>query len=302
MPTIPRGIKAVVEGYSIGAPSGVERIPVAGGMARYALQWERGLDPVQVTINLTPEQLSIWTAFFHHVIHKGTVAFDMPLDTGFGVATHSVKIVPGSYSGPRRDGQITTVTFTAEVESAAYGLTEAAAVSLIASWNGYAAGSGTPEIPRGMQPITTGYSFDGPPGAFRSDLPGGAPGYAMLTNRDPQQYRVTLVMESAEKFKVWTAFFHHVLKKGSQLFVMPLDSGFGLSDHTVSMIPGTYSATRNGVLTVVSFGVEAESEVYDMTAAEAEALVDFWNEMGDGTDLLLARIAQFANVDTLVLQ
>jgi hypothetical protein len=270
-------------------------------MPRYALQWERGLDPVQVSINLTPEQLSIWTAFFHHVIKKGAVAFDMPLDTGFGVATHSVKIVPGSYSGSR-DGLITKITFTAEVESGAYGLTEAEAIDLIEAWNGSAMGSGTPEIPRGMQPIVSGYSFDGPPGAVRSDLPGGAPGYAMLTNLDPQQFRVTLVMENAEKFKVWTAFFHHVLKKGSQLFVMPLDSGFGLSDHTVSMIPGTYTATRNGVLTVVSFGVEAESEVYDMTADEAQALVDFWNEMGDGTDLLLARIAQFANVDTLVLQ
>lgn len=302
MAAIPRGIKAVVEGYSIGAPGGVERTPVAGGMPRVGLQWERGLDQVQVTLQLTPEQLSIWVPFFHHVIKKGTVAFDMPLDTGFGIGTHSVRIVPGSYSGPRRDGQITTVNFMAEVESAAYGITEAAAISLVDAWNGTTAGAGTPQIPRGMQPVVSGYSFDGPPGAYRSDIPGGAPGYAMLTNLDAQQFRVTLVMESAEKFKVWTAFLHHVIKKGSQLFVMPLDSGFGQHDHTVGMIPGTYSATRNGAITVVSFGVEAESEVYDMTAADAQALLDLWNGMGDGTDLLLARIAQFANVDTLVLQ
>lgn len=302
MPAIPRGIKAVVEGYSIGAPAGVERIPVAGGMPRYALQWERGLDPVQVTLQLTPEQLSVWTPFYWHVIKKGTLAFDMPLDTGFGVSTHSVRIVPGSYSAPRRDGQITTITFVAEVESAAYGIPEAAAVALINAWNGSAMGAGTPEIPRDMQPVVSGYSFDGPPGAYRSDIPGGAPGYAMLTNLDAQQFRVTLVMETAEKFKVWTAFFHHVLKKGSQLFVMPLDSGSGLADHTVSVIPGTYTATRNGVITVVSFGVEAEPEVAIMTDADAQAIVDLWNGMGDGTDLLLARIAQFANVDTLVLQ
>jgi len=54
-------------------------------------------------------------------------------------------------------------------------------------------------------------------------------------------------------------------------------------------------------MTVVSFVAEAENQVYSMTAADAAALIDFYNTNGAYGPELLARIGQFANQDTRAL-
>lgn len=295
MPAIPAMLGPLIEGYAVGAPAGVLRTDVGGGVPRYSLEWDRGKQPFQVSMRLTSEQMSVWTAFFHHVVHKGTLAFDMPLDSGFGLATHSVTIIPGTYSASR-SGPHSTVSFTVDAESGAYGLTEAAALALIDSYNGYAPGT-TPAIPREMSPVVEGYSFSGPGGGHRTDIAGGAPRTALAWDRGCQQFGVTLLLD-AERFAVWTAFFHHVAKKGAVAFEMPLDSGFGVQTHLVNVVPGSYSATRRDGWRVVSFDVEAESTVYDMSAADAAALVDLYDAFGPGISDLLARIALFSNVET----
>jgi hypothetical protein len=299
MPTIPSGMKPVVESYAIGAPDGVSRIEVAGGLPRYSLEWDRGKQAYRVTLVLDEVQLSVWTAFFHHIIDNGSLAFDMPLDSGFGVTTHSVCIVPGTYAASRR-GTATTLTFTVEAESDAYGLSEAAAEALIDAHNGYSPPAGAPQIPRAMNPVVEGYGYGGPDGVARTDIRGGASRYALMAARGPQQFRATLILD-AHKFSVWTAFFHHVAKKGALSFVMDLDSGFGSEAHTVDIIPGTYGATRNGAITVVSFSVEAESTVYAMSAVDAQAIIGLYAAFGSGSSALLQRIDRFANQDTLVL-
>lgn len=300
MPTIPSGIKPVVEGYSIGAPNGVTRIPVAGGGARYGLEWDDGSQPFRVTLILDAVQMVIWTAFFHHVVKGGSVAFDMAMDSGFGEAVHSVQVIPGTYSAAR-EGLVTKVTFAVQAQSDAYDLTYAQAVALVEAYNGYALEVGTPSIPRGLEPVTQGYSYEAPEGVIASDVSGPTTSYARQIEQGPQLFRVTMVMD-ATKFEAWTAFFHHIIKKGSQSFTMLLDSGLGLQDHTVDILPGTYSVTKNGAVNIVSFGVEAESSVYGMTAAEAESLIVLYEEYRSGLSALLDRIAVFANSDTLVLQ
>jgi hypothetical protein len=156
-------------------------------------------------------------------------------------------------------------------------------------------------IPSGFKPIIRDYSIGPPGGVQRTEVAGGMSRYALQWDRGVQQFQVSMVLPP-EKFAVWTAFFHHVIKKGAISFDMPLDSGFGLQTHSCNIVPGTYSAARTGgQITTISFMVEAESKVYDMTAAEAVTLIDLWNEYEGSTDDLLARIAQFANVDTLVL-
>jgi hypothetical protein len=67
-------------------------------------------------------------------------------------------------------------------------------------------------------------------------------------------------------------------------------------------MPGTYSETRTSdTLIVVSFTVEAESQAYEMTEADAAALVDLYNTYGEQSNALLAALAQFALIDSLVL-
>jgi len=158
-----------------------------------------------------------------------------------------------------------------------------------------------PHIPNGFKPLIQGYSIGSPDGVEQTAVGGGIPRSAMLWDRGAQAFQVTMIMPP-EQFAVWTAWFMHIIKKGAYYFVMPLDSGFGLQDHTCLMVPGSYSAVRAGKHTSVSFVVQAESRAYDMTAEEAAGLVEVWNEVGAGMDALFARLDQFANKDTLVLQ
>ena len=158
-----------------------------------------------------------------------------------------------------------------------------------------------PVLPSGLKPVVSGYQFDEPGGVMRTEVAGGAPRYALDWDRGTQRFQVTLILDALQ-FSVWTTFYHWQIAKGSMAFTMPLDSGFGVSPHSVNILPGSYSAARTGgIMMVVSFVAEAENQVYAMTAADAAALIDFYNVNGAHGPFLLARIAQFANVDTLVL-
>ena len=156
-------------------------------------------------------------------------------------------------------------------------------------------------LPTRLKPVVAGYSYDEPGGVLRTDVAGGAARYALDWDRGPQRFQITLLLEALQ-LSVWSAFYHHVIKKGAIAFNMPIDSGFGTSPHSVNIMPGSYSAARTGgILTVVSFVVEAESQAYAMTGADALALLDLYNTYGDEADALLARLARFATVDLNVL-
>lgn len=158
-----------------------------------------------------------------------------------------------------------------------------------------------PVLPRDLVPVVSGYQFDEPGGVVRTDVAGGAPRYGLDWDRGTQRFQVTLILDGL-KFSVWSTFYHWQIAKGSIAFDMPLDSGFGVSAHRVNIVPGSYSAARTGgVMMVVSFVAEAESQVYAMGAADAAALLDLYNEYGAYSTVLLERLAQFATVDNLVL-
>lgn len=158
-----------------------------------------------------------------------------------------------------------------------------------------------PVLPNGFKPTVAAYSHDGPGGVSRTEVAGGVPRYALEYDRGLQKFNVTLILDKM-RFSVWVAFYIHIIKKGAITFDMPLDSGFGTEMHACNIMPGSYSATRTeGIAMVVSFVVEAENKAYDFSAVDAQALIDLYNEAGDGSNALLARIAQFALTDTLVL-
>lgn len=159
-----------------------------------------------------------------------------------------------------------------------------------------------PAMPNGFKPTVAAYSHDGPGGVQRTEVAGGASRYALQYDRGLQRFNVTLILDKAQ-FSVWTAFFIHIIRKGAITFDMPLDSGFGTAPHASNMIPGSYSASRTGgTAMVVNFAVEAENQAYDFSAADAQAMIDVHNLYLRDSSPLLARLAQFANVDTLVLQ
>ena len=158
-----------------------------------------------------------------------------------------------------------------------------------------------PILPRGFTPIVSSYSHDGPGGVMRTEVAGGSARYALDFDRGLQKFNVTLILDKAA-FSVWTAFFIHLIKKGAITFDMRLDSGFGVEPHACNIMPGSYNAARTaGINMAVSFVVEAENKAYDFSAADAVAMIDFYNVYTDESDALLRRLAQFALKDTNVL-
>ena len=136
MPTLPRDLYPVTSpsGYSHGAAGGVSRTQVEGGFNRYALDFDRGVQQFNVALACTAGHYQIWTLFFYNIIKKGALSFDMPLDSGSGLQTHSVNIIPNSVSVNETDGNNFVVTFQVEAESSAYDFDTDATDTILAIW------------------------------------------------------------------------------------------------------------------------------------------------------------------------
>lgn len=132
-PSFPVGkhFKPVISGYSIGAPDGVELSDVAGGLPRVARTWDRGRQPFQVSMVLPSDDFSVWEAFYWAKTRKGSIQFNMPLDSGTGLVPHLCILVPGTYSAMRAGGQVWSVSFTVLAESKMAGISESDADEMI---------------------------------------------------------------------------------------------------------------------------------------------------------------------------
>jgi len=136
MPTLPRDLYPVTSpsGYSHNAAGGVSRTQVEGGFNRYALDFDRGVQQFNVALACTAGHYQIWTLFFYNIIKKGALSFDMPLDSGSGLQTHTVNIIPNSVSVNETDGNNFVVTFQVEAESSAYDFDADGTASALAIW------------------------------------------------------------------------------------------------------------------------------------------------------------------------
>ncbi len=136
MPTLPRDLYPVTSpsGYSHNAAGGVSRTQVEGGFNRYALDFERGVQQFNVALACTAGHYQIWTLFFYNIIKKGALSFDMPLDSGSGLQTHTVNIIPNSVSVNETDGNNFVVTFQVDAESSAYDFDTDATDTILSIW------------------------------------------------------------------------------------------------------------------------------------------------------------------------
>jgi hypothetical protein len=292
--TIPQGMAPIVSGYSAGAPGGVGRIDVAGGRSRFQTEWDRGTQQHACRLILDKLQYAVWSAFYLYSTAKGSIPFAMPLDSGLGLRPHAVNVVPGSYS-VSHEGGLVFADFTVETTSGAYALSDAEVAAAIAA-NGLTALT----IPLGLSPVVSGYGHGSIAGSMRGDVAGSFGEFGQDWMGGPQDFTCTLILTPAQML-LWTIWFYRVIRKGGLSFDMPLDSGLGLVPHLVTILPGTYTVTRNGEISIVSFSVEAESTLYTLGRTGAESLIAIYAENGSETPALLARLAKFATVDSLVL-
>lgn len=295
MAALPNGLVPELQGYNIGAPDGVVRTPVAGGVARYMLDWDHGVQQFRVSLIVDELQFMVWNAFYRLTLKNGSLPFDMPLDSGLGVSTHTVTILPGSITSSRLDGQISRIAFKVETQSAVYGMSDAAANTYISN---YEAANGP--LLNKLKPIISGYSMNAPDGVYRSGVAGGLATQALAWDRGTQTFKLSMILMPVD-FWAWSVFFHHVAKKGVAAFTMYLDTGLGNATHTVNVIPGTYSVTFTGTVYVVAFTAEAEPQMYGLSQSDQQGILDLYATYGEGLNDLLPRIAQFANFDTLAM-
>ena len=133
---LPRDLYPVTSpsGYSYGAAQGVNVTQVEGGFNRYSLDFERGVQQFNVALACTAGHYQIWTLFFYNIIKKGALSFDMPLDSGSGLQTHNVNIIPNSVTVNETDGNNFIVTFQVEAESSAYDFDDGGTGAILALW------------------------------------------------------------------------------------------------------------------------------------------------------------------------
>jgi hypothetical protein len=160
----------------------------------------------------------------------------------------------------------------------------------------------TPVLPRDLYPVTSpsGYSYASAQGVSMTQVEGGFNRYALDFDRGTRLYNVSLAC-TAGHLQVWELFYLRIIKKGVLAFEMPLDSGTGLEQHIVNIIPNSVNTTEtDGNNFVVTFQVEAESKIYDFTDEGTEAILSIWETSGDVGEFL-DRLALFTLEETLVL-
>lgn len=159
----------------------------------------------------------------------------------------------------------------------------------------------TIRIPNGLKVTATAYGGGAPSGVMRTEVAGGASRYALEWDKGTQQFRVQMVLD-AQKMNIWTVFFLRIIRKGAYTFAMPIDSGMGLQDHDCNIVPETYATSRlGGEYSSVSFTVEAAPSAYALNDADANAMVDVWNVLGDDMSPLFGLLERFVHVDSTVL-
>jgi hypothetical protein len=157
-------------------------------------------------------------------------------------------------------------------------------------------------LPRDLYPVTSpsGYSYGAAQGVNVTQVEGGFNRYALDFDRGTRVFNVALAC-TAGHLRVWELFYLRIIKKGALSFEMPLDSGTGLEQHVVNIIPNSVNtAATDGNNFVVTFQVEAEPKIYDFTEEGAAAIIAIWNAGADITELF-DRLAEFTLEDTLVL-
>lgn len=156
-----------------------------------------------------------------------------------------------------------------------------------------------PTLPTSLKP-TAAYSLGSPTGAMMTEVAGGPDRTGLFFDRGQRTINVTFNL-TQQQFSIWTLFFERIIQLGTIPFDMPLDTGFGVQLHTVTIVPDSCQPTRSGEAWVVTFQARATGKSYDYTPEQAQAVIDLYEVTGDGTNVLFDALYRFANVDSLVL-
>lgn len=135
LPAFPQRLCPLVSAYSYGAPDGVSRTEIEGGSSRYALSYDRGPQRFNITLITSEVQTQVFNLFYLRVLKKGSLAFTMELDSGFGYTAHDCSIIPGSLQVTAMGAGNHAIAFQVEATSQAFEVSDASVTLIIDNYN-----------------------------------------------------------------------------------------------------------------------------------------------------------------------
>ena len=152
-------------------------------------------------------------------------------------------------------------------------------------------------FPSNIKPsITQGYGFGASSNVVTQAVQGGAPLQMLDYGVGPVDFNVGLVLTTAT-LQEFQEFYFDDIDSGADSFTMNLNSGNGIEQHTVMIIPESvnFNGDRAPIWTV-SFSITAETTPFQENPFQGN-LSDLFAVYGDGTQALLDQLEIFALQD-----
>ena len=137
-------------------------------------------------------------------------------------------------------------------------------------------------FPSELKPcLTQGYGFGQPNNIGENKASGGLPSQALDFRTGPVNFNIGMVL-SQERMKTFQAFYYTEINAGTDKFTMDLDSGNGIEQHIVMIVPGSvnFNGDRAPIWSI-AFTVLAESTPFQEDPFQGN-LSDIYSEYGLG--------------------
>lgn len=153
-----------------------------------------------------------------------------------------------------------------------------------------------PTFPSNMKPVVNqGYSFNAPNNVLEQPVSGGSPLMILDTKFGFVDFDVTIV-GGKTKQTAFNDFYVNKINRGSAKFIMVLDSGNGLEDHVVQIVPSSLrQSTNNDPTRVMSFTVRAEKTPFQ-DDPYGGGFAELYEEYGDNLEAIFDGLAEFVLV------
>lgn len=147
-------------------------------------------------------------------------------------------------------------------------------------------------FPNGIRPLVNKtYAISRGSNVLESKVDGGMPRFNLDRTLEPVPFTLNFVMSDLQH-SVFLSFYDGVINHGADSFKMMLDSGTGIVEHQVNIVPNTLKQAKpSGCNWYVSFTALAENTPSQLEACDA--MYNLYQCYGDGTVALLQSFDDF---------
>ena len=147
-------------------------------------------------------------------------------------------------------------------------------------------------FPQTIKPLVNKtYSFSRGTNVLQTKVDAGMPRFNLDRTFEPVPFTLNFLMSNL-KFQVFLSFYDRVINHGGNSFKMNLDSGTGIVEHQVNIVPGTLKQTRPDACNwVVSF--TALAQVTPSQFDSCSSLYDLYSCYGDQSGEILSSLEAF---------